>query len=66
VSYQSLFSDDVKAEEQDSIILTIIDNILSSSSPRIIKIVDLPEPIFEDERNHISYCFRDSKQAEKM
>jgi len=37
-----------------TIILATIDKILSSSSPGIIKIVDLPEPNFEDERNHIN------------
>jgi len=47
VSYQSLFSDDVKAEEQDSTILANIDKILSSSSPRFIKIVIFQSPILK-------------------
>jgi len=54
VSYHSLFSDNAEAEELDSTILATIDKVLSSSYSGIIKIVDLPEPNFEDERNHIN------------
>ncbi len=54
ISYKSLFDDDAKEEVVESTILATIDKILSSSSPGIIKIVDLPKPDFEDERNHIN------------
>lgn len=54
VSYKSLFDDDAKKEAVDSAILATIDKILSPSSPGIIKIVDLPEPNFDDERNHVN------------
>lgn len=49
-----VWDDGLSSEERESTILATIDQIISSSSPGIIKIIDLPEPGFEDERNHIN------------
>ena len=54
ISFGDLFQGEIKQEKLDATILSILDRILSSSSPGIVKIVDLPNPNFEDERNHIN------------
>lgn len=48
ISYQ-----DISQEEQSNhVTLQVLDKLLDASSPGIVKIIDLPEPNFEDERNH--------------
>ena len=54
VSYNDLFKADLQQQELDTIILSTIDKILSSSFPGIIKVVDLPEPNVEEEHAHIN------------
>ncbi|MCJ1305449.1 hypothetical protein MMC08_008263 [Hypocenomyce scalaris] len=54
VSFNDLFREGIKQEQLDATILSIIDRILSSSSPGIVKIIHLPNPNLEDERNHIN------------
>ena len=48
-----LFREETKQEQLGATLLSTLDRILSSS-PRIIKITDLPDPNIEDERNHIN------------
>ena len=52
VSYKEIFKPNVQQQESDTIILSTIDKILSSSSPGIIKVVDAPKPNVEEERTH--------------
>lgn len=54
ISYSDLFREDISQEKLDATILSILDRILSSSCPGIIKITNLPNPNIEDERNHIN------------
>ena len=54
VSYNDLFKPNVEPKESDTLIISTIDKILSSSFPGIIKIVDCPEPNFEEEHKHIN------------
>ncbi|CAF9921090.1 MAG: hypothetical protein ALECFALPRED_001711 [Alectoria fallacina] len=52
ISYSDLFREGLEKEQLDATILSILDRILSSSAPGIVKIIDLPSPNIEDERNH--------------
>lgn len=54
ISYSDLSGKGLKQEQLDATILSTLDRILSSSSPGIVKIVDLPSPNIEDEHNHIN------------
>lgn len=51
VSYHKLFR---KQQQLDATILSVLDKILSPSAPGIVKIVDLPAPNVDDEKNHIN------------
>lgn len=53
ISYQHIFPEESKQEEHSNeIILKVLDKLLGASSPGIVKVVDLPNPNFEDERSH--------------
>lgn len=54
ISYHELFGEGMKQEQLDAIILSVLDKILSPSAPGIVKIVDLPAPNIDDEKNHIN------------
>lgn len=54
ISYNDLFPKEFNQQQLDATILSTLDKILSSSSPGMIKIIDLPEPIIEDKHNHIN------------
>ena len=53
ISYQDIFAEGSNQEKHSNdVTLRVLDKLLDVSSPGILKIVDLPEPNFEDERNH--------------
>lgn len=52
ISYHAIFSTTATLEEVNSTALRVLDLLLSPRSAGIVKIVDLPEPNFEDELNH--------------
>ena len=53
ISYRGIFPDGSKQEERSNdITLEVLNKLLDASLPGIMKIVDLPEPNLEDERNH--------------
>lgn len=55
ISYRDIFPEGSKQEEERStndVILQVLHKLLDASSPGIIKVVDLPPPNLEDERNH--------------
>lgn len=53
ISYRDIFSEGSKQENRsNNVHLEVLNKLLDPSSPGIVKIVDLPEPNFEDERNH--------------
>ena len=53
ISYQDLFREGPEQQEQsDHITIQVLSKLLDPSSPGIVKVVDLPDPDFEDERNH--------------
>ena len=53
ISYRDIFPEGPKQEERSRhVTLEVLTQLLDASSPGIVKIVDLPEPNFEDERNH--------------
>lgn len=54
ISYSDLFPEGMKQQQLNATILSTLDRILASSSPGIVKIVDLPKPKIEDEQNHIN------------
>lgn len=51
ISYQDIFSEGHE-EHSNHTTLEVLSKLLDPCSPGIVKIVDLPEPNFEDERNH--------------
>ena len=53
ISYQDIFPEGPEQEERSNhSTLQVLNKLLDASSPGIVKIVDLPNPNFEDERNH--------------
>ncbi|KAI4625081.1 uncharacterized protein J4E87_004927 [Alternaria ethzedia] len=52
VSYSKLFAGELEPKDLEETILSIIDRILGSSAPGIVKIVDLPAPNMEEEHSH--------------
>lgn len=53
ISYRDIFSEGSKQEDRSNHVhLEVLNKLLDPSSPGIVKIVHLPEPNFEDERNH--------------
>ena len=54
ISYNQLFREGLTQEQLDDVTLNILDKLLDSSDSGhgIVKIVDLPAPNMEDERNH--------------
>ncbi|CAF9939521.1 hypothetical protein IMSHALPRED_001536 [Imshaugia aleurites] len=51
ISYKDIFGSK-EEEHSNEVIIGVMDELLGASSPGIVKIVDLPDPNFEDERNH--------------
>lgn len=54
ISYNELFHEGIEQEQLDATILSTLDSILSSSSPGMIKVIDLPDANIEDEQNHVN------------
>ena len=53
ISYQDIFAEGSNQEKHpNDVTLKVLDKLLDSSSPGILKIIDLPEPNFEDEHNY--------------
>ena len=53
IPYRDIFPEGSKHDElSNHVTLDVLNKLLDASSPGIVKIVDLPEPNFEDERNH--------------
>ncbi len=54
ISYKELFAADIKREQLDTLMLSVLDHLLHPSSPGIIKIIDMPDPNVEDELSHVN------------
>ena len=54
ISYYEIFPEEAEKENLDNIAIdiNILDQLLGKSAPGIVKIIDLPDPNIEDERNH--------------
>ena len=53
ISYRDIFPEGSRQEEASNhVILRVLNKLLDASSAGIVRIVDLPEPKLEDERNH--------------
>ena len=52
ISYHEIFPKEPKQEDLDSITTLVLHQLLDESMPGIVKIIDLPSPILEDERSH--------------
>ncbi|MCJ1392893.1 hypothetical protein MMC18_005765 [Xylographa bjoerkii] len=54
ISYKELFREGLTQEQLDDVTVNVLDKVLgaSSSEPGIVKIIDLPDPNLENERNH--------------
>lgn len=53
ISYHDIFADRSKQRERSNhTTIEVLNKLLDISSPGIVKIVELPDPNFEDERNH--------------
>lgn len=54
-SYRDIFAEGSnQGEHPNNVTIKVLDQLLDESSPGIVKIVDLPDPNLEDERNHIN------------
>lgn len=54
ISYQDIFTEGSRQEGfPNHSTIGVPDKLLDASMPEIVKLVDLPEPNFEDERNHM-------------
>ena len=55
ISFNDIVQETSKKDARSQIaMIRILDKILDPSSPGIIKIIDLPDPNLEDERNHVN------------
>lgn len=54
VSYKELFDTETEPERLDTLMLAVLDHLLGASSTGLVKIVDLPDPNYEDELNHVN------------
>lgn len=54
ISYKAIFKDGISQEALDELTLTVIDHLLLPTSPGMIRMVDLPDPVMEDELAHVN------------
>ena len=55
ISYKDIVRDSPTKDQRSQIaMIRILDKILDASAPGIVKVIDLPEANFEDEKNHIN------------
>lgn len=54
VSYHELFREGMKQEQLDAAVLSVLDKILSPSAPGIVKVIGLPAPNIDNEKNHVN------------